>query len=342
MTQMSDRVPWAPGSVEDLIRDPGTRGVLMAASRDPDAKLTFVVPAAGVGDRSRAALAIKIPATPVAGAAVEREGRMLVELRRSHLAELACTVPRYVESRQVHGLPVLVCTALPGTPMSVGYHQPLHTARPQLVRDDFAIAGGWLRRFQELTSHGEAPVAWAADVAADLRRRWDGHPRLRWALRRLEATGERLDGRVTAHTAVHGDFWFGNLLVRGGAVTGVVDWEAGRPSGSPLPDLARFALSYSLYLDRHTHPGHRVLGHPRLRRDGFAPGITYALHGHGWLPRTVRGFLESGLDALGLPPTLWYDVALVGVGDVAASANDDTFGNGHLELLADLPLRSEA
>ena len=78
---------------------------------------------------------------------------------------------------------------------------------------------------------------------------------------------------------MHGDFWFGNLLVAGDAVTGVVDWENGGVTGCPLRDLARFPLSYSLYLDRHTRPGHRVLGHRRLRRAGFGPGVRYALLG---------------------------------------------------------------
>jgi hypothetical protein len=116
-----------------------------------------------------------------------------------------------------------------------------------------------------------------------------------------------------------------------------VDWEAGCPSGSPLRDLARFALSYSLYLDRHARPGHRVHGHRGLRRTGFAPGVSFALLGSGWLPQETRTFLADGLEWLALPRSLWYDVALCGIGEVAATANDDDFGVGHLELLASLP-----
>ena len=62
---------------------------------------------------------------------------------------------------------------------------------------------------------------------------------------------------------MHGDFWFGNLLTRDGVVSGVVDWEHAAAQGSPLRDAVRFVLSYSLYLDRHTRPGRRVLGHRR-------------------------------------------------------------------------------
>jgi hypothetical protein len=329
-----------PRPAEELLQDPQIRGVLMAASRDPDAKLTFVVPPppTGLDGRRRDGLVVKVPSTHVAGAAVEREGRMLVTLRRAGLGALADTVPRYVESRQVDGRPVLVCTALPGTPMSISYHQPFHTALPSLVRADYAAAAAWLRQFQDLTSCGTELVTWGTDMAEELRRRWDGDPLLPAALDRLDHAQRRMDGQRTLRTAVHGDFWFGNLLITRGAVSGVVDWEAGTPSGSPLTDLARFALSYSLYLDRHTRPGHRVLGHRGLRRTGFAPGVTHALLDDGWYPDLVRGFLSEGLRDLGLPVSLWYDVALVGLADVAASANHDDFGHGHLKLLAELPL----
>jgi hypothetical protein len=56
------------------------------------------------------------------------------------------------------------------------------------------------------------------------------------------------------------------------------------------------------------------------------------------MPNLVRSFLRDGLAALGLPPELWYSAALVGLGEVAALANDDDFGSSHLELLASLPL----
>ncbi len=98
--------------------------------------------------------------------------------------------------------------------------------------------------------------------------------------------------------------------------------------------MARFALSYCLYLDRHTRPGHRVAGHPGLRRSGFGSGVRYGLLGTAWLPVLVRRFLADGLGDLGLPRGLWYDVALAGLGEIAAGANDEDFGADHLSLLA--------
>ena len=78
-------------------------------------------------------------------------------------------------------------------------------------------------------------------------------------------------------------------------------------------------------------------GHDGLRRGGFGAGIRYGLLEAGWLPDLVRLYLRTGIDALGLPPALWYGAALAGLGEIAATANDDEFAANHLELLADLP-----
>jgi Phosphotransferase enzyme family len=330
---MTGAADWTSRSVQDLLADPRSRGVLIAASKDPDAKLTFIVTPPCRDGRHGGALepiAVKIPTTATAGAAVEHEGRMLVYLRRCHLGPIARIVPRYVEMLHLGDRPVLVSTAMTGTPMSAAYHGWMHTARPRAVAADLALAADWLRRFQSATATGAAPLTWAAEVADAVAGRWDGHPALPAALERLTASDECMREVRVRRTAVHGDFWFGNVLVTGPDVTGVVDWEAGAPEGWPLRDLVRFALSYSLYLDRHT----------RLRRNGFAPGIGYALLGRGWYPRQLRSFVAEGLDRAAVPSTLWYAAALTGIGEVAATANDDGFGGGHLELLAGLPLRA--
>jgi hypothetical protein len=321
----------------ELLEVSGARGVLLAASRDPDAKLTYLVPTGLPGRLRGAPVAVKIPVSAGAAAAVERERRVLVELGSMSLGALGETVPRCAGALQVGGRSALVATALPGTPMSVGYHQWRHTARADRVDDDFRLAGAWLSEFQRQTSTGSAPVTWAADAGESLRARWGDDPSLAVVLGHLRAAQRDFAGCLAHTTAVHGDYWFGNLLVHHGELSGVIDWENGSSAGLPLCDLARFALSYSLYLDRHTRPGHRVPGHPRLRRLGFAPGIRYTLLDHGWMPATVRSFLREGLVRLGLSPSLWYDVALVGIAEVAATANDDEFGRSHLRLLAELP-----
>jgi hypothetical protein len=310
-------------------------GVMIAASRDPDAKLAFLT----APHRGREALVVKVPTTPAAARAVENEARLLVELRRQQLGDLAPKLPRYVGTVEVDGLRALVATRLPATPMSVSYHRWLHTAIPRRVRRDFAMAGAFLAALQDRTSGPVEALVWPGTVIDGVQGRWDGDASLPRALSVLEGARERLEKYRLPRVAVHGDYWFGNLLASGECVTGVVDWEAGELDGCPLADLARFALSYSLYLDRHTRVGSTVRGHRGLRREGFGPGVRYGLCGSSWYSRVVRDFLAGGLRRLGLPGSLWYDVAIIGLGDIARSANDDEFGRGHLEILAGLPAR---
>lgn len=322
-------------TTDELLSGAG-RGVLLSMSKDPDAKVTFVTTA---GDPRHHRVAVKVGTTPRASLAVETEGRALVGLRRRPLGRLHDTIPRYVNSFRDGSTAVLVSSIVPGVPMSVAYHQWLHTARPEPVRADFRRAWRWLRTFQQHTAGPSSPVTWAEAVRDDVAGRWDGHPQLPHALGRLDAAAEMLRGCVTPTSAVHGDFWFGNVLVTGDDVSGVIDWESAAMSGCPLRDLARFALSYSLYLDRHTRPGHRVLGHPGLRRSGFGNGIRYALLGPSWLSVTVRDFLATGSADLGLTRGHWYAVGITGLGEIAASANSEAFGADHLGLLARLPTR---
>jgi hypothetical protein len=329
---------WTRRPASQLLDRPEASGVLINASRDPDAKLTFLITGRHCG--SGEPRVVKIPATAAAGDAVDHEGRMLVEVRRQGLGRLAATVPRYVESLAIEGRPVLIATAVPGTPMSIGYHRWPHTARPSAVRADFDAAFTWLQGFQASTAGVDARVDWPAQVLDAVRGRWDGHPALWDAVVRLKAARDSLSGSRCPSTAVHGDFWFGNLLLQDGAVSGVVDWEHASPRGCPLRDAARFVLSYALYLDRHTRPGGRVLGHPGLRRSGFGAGTAYGLCAAGWFPDLVRRTLARDLDGLGVDPRAWYAVALSGIGEIAAGANDDEFGASHLRLLASLPVHA--
>jgi hypothetical protein len=142
-----------------------------------------------------------------------------------------------------------------------------------------------------------------------------------------------LRAQNTPRTAVHGDYWFGNLLVEDGHLVGVVDWEAGELAGEPLRDVARFAVSYSLYLDRHTSPGKAVAGHRGLRAGEWGAGLAYALAGTGWYGRLLHEFCGSALARLGADPNLAPDVLLAGIADVVATADHDEFAASHLELL---------
>ncbi|GAB3255513.1 hypothetical protein GCM10027425_15630 [Alteromonas gracilis] len=309
-------------------------GLLMCASRDTDAKLTWI----STGPEP---LAVKVPVTRAAGAAVRAEGEALSALASLPLGDLAATVPVVRGTPVWEGLPVLVTTALPGTSMAATYHRWRHTARRSRVRRDLALAGGWLADLQTRTITGHGRDDWPARTAGAVAGRWDGTESVRPALVRLTAAAQRLERLHLPVTAVHGDFWFGNVLLRDGRVSGVVDWEAGGGAGSPLRDLARFALSYSLYLDRHTVVGGRVAGHRGLRRAGAEATMRHALLSRSWYAEEVRAFLRAGLRRLGQPEEAWYDVALVGLGEVAAHAGEDDFAEDHLRVLGALPARPD-
>jgi hypothetical protein len=170
-------------------------------------------------------------------------------------------------------------------------------------------------------------------VAERIAARWPGDQRAAALAEQLGPLAARLASARTPRTVVHGDFWAGNLLLTGGTVTGVVDWAAGELAAEPLRDVARFALSYALYLDRHTRPGHRVAGHPGLRASGWGAGIEYAIISRGWFGALVRGFVGSALARLGAGPELCRDVLLAGLAEVAATADHPDFAARHRDLL---------
>lgn len=332
---------YQPRSLRSLLDAPGTRTLTLAMSKDHDAKVSVLVLRPG---DTAPSLAAKIATTPAAEAAVEREGRLLVELRRLGLRPVIGTIPRFVEMRQHEGHLVLVASAVPGVPLSRLYNSWRHPSRERSVAADFSLAADWLARLQDTSASAPAPVDLLAGAAERIIAR-TGDELTRRTLaatvaERVADQHDRLARFSTPRTVVHGDFWFGNLLVDPGrrTVTGVVDWEQGEVRGEPLRDLGRFAVSYSLYLDRHTPRGRPVVGHHGLRADHQCAGLRYAVTRRGWYPDLVRRFLEAGLRRLGLPESAWYQLAWAAIADVAATAVDDEFAWRHVELLRDLPV----
>jgi hypothetical protein len=276
----------------------------------------------------------KVPTTDVAARSVEREAAQLTEVGTRPLGPVGTTIPKVVATVEHRGRSVLVMTAMPGQSMLAAYHSWRHTARREAVAADFAAAGGWLAGLQRTTAGTEqASLARMLDgVASSLGRRFGGQPGTEGDLAGLAGLADRLAGHSVPQPVVHGDFWPGNLLVDRGEVLGVIDWEAARPAGSPVSDLARFATSYSLYLDRHTRPGRRVAGHPGLRAGRWGAGVEYAVDGTGWYPDLVRSFVMSGLERLGVPPSCWRDVLLADLAATAATTDHDEFARRHLLL----------
>ncbi|MFY9577995.1 MAG: aminoglycoside phosphotransferase family protein [Gaiellaceae bacterium] len=315
------------------MRASGLHSLVLGASKDANAKITVLLVSAGTG---RPVFAIKAPTTDASARAVEAEVHVLRELERFRLGQLLATIPRVVDVVEFDGRTAAVMTAVPGIPMTTSYLQWRHTRSAARVAADFAAVGAWIADFQLATSGELATLDMDGGVSKRLRSRFSEEKDLDADLEQLTAIYDRLGSNRVPRTAVHGDFWSGNLLLDGGRVTGTIDWEAGSPVGEPVRDLVRFALGYALYLDRRTRVGRRVAGHPGLVAGSWGAGVPYALGGSGWFPECFRGFVRDGLVRLGASPESWHDAALAGIAEVAAFTDDEAFARSHLELLRSL------
>ena len=243
-----------PRTLAAFIDQAGGRAACLAMSRDPNAKVTILLFPPGA---ARPAYVAKVPTTDAAARSVEREAAQLAEVGGRVPGPVNATIPKVVATIEHLGRPVLVMTALPGQSMLAAYHSWRHTARREAVAADFAAAGGWLAGlYGAAAGSGHASLAQLLDgVPDELSRRFGSQPGADADLADLAALRGRLADHRTPQSVVHGDFWPGNLLVDRGRVLGVIDWEHACLAGSPARDLARFATSYSLYLDRHTRQG---------------------------------------------------------------------------------------
>ncbi|HZT14943.1 MAG TPA: phosphotransferase [Gaiellaceae bacterium] len=316
-------------SLWELLERTGLAPIVVGVSKDANAKVTLILVSPESG---RPELVVKAPTTATAARAVERETRMLRAIRPGLPERLRATVPCPLQAVELDGERALVTTALAGSPMPTSYLRRGHTRDRSRVAGDLERAGAWLAELQDATAGEHAPVDVVHGVGDRLRERFADDARLGEVLDRLAEAGARLERATTPSTVVHGDFWFGNVLVTDGAVSGVVDWEFGEPVGEPLRDVVRFALSYALYLDRRTRPGRRVAGHPGLRAGSFGAAVEFAVAGEGWFPEQFRAFLRGGLRRLGASPDLWPELVLAGIAEIAARSDDDAFAAGHLDL----------
>ena len=316
-------------SLREFARGSGLQSLVIGISKDPNAKITVLLVSAVSG---RPVLAVKVPTTDVAARAVEAEERALLAIRQVAPRKVVDVIPRVVDAVEFDGKRATVVTAMPGIPMATSYIRRRHTATQALVAADFNAVETWLSELQSGTAGRPARMDMDGGVVARLRERFPDDVRFDADLDQLAEINDRLGRNETPRTAVHGDMWFGNVLLAGTQITGVVDWEACTTSGEPMRDLVRFAHMYALFLDRRTRPGRRVAGHPGLRADRWGAGVEFALDGAGWFPDLFRQFLERGLARLGAPAASWRDAAVAGIAEVAALTDDHDFARRHLEL----------
>jgi aminoglycoside phosphotransferase (APT) family kinase protein len=318
-------------SLSDLVDDARGRVVCLAMSKDPNAKVTVLLFRPGEDQPGYAA---KVPTTAVAARMVQREAMTLSSFDRERLGTLNVTIPQVAEVVEHGGWPVLVTTALTGRVMLASYHEWRHTARPSSVKADFDAAGRWLAEWHLHASTGKTNLGGMIEgVATEVTRRFGADSVTAEDIEHLFALRARLDGQRAGRGVVHGDFWMGNLLMRDGQVSGVIDWENSRPDGLLTRDLARFVIAYSLYLDRHTLSGRRVSGHAGLRAGEWGAGLDYAINGTGWYPELVHQFVADGLQRLGVARRCVRDVILAEIACIAAEADLPEFAKSHLGLL---------
>jgi aminoglycoside phosphotransferase len=334
-TTVMDKVPELLGdmppprpSLWEFVQASGLQSLVAAASRNPNAKITILLVSPVSG---QSVFAIKVPTTDAAARAIEAERRALVDLHRLG-PRVVETIPRIVDMVGFEGRPGIVMTAVQGTPMTSSYLRWRYTARYESVAMHFAAVGTWLADFQSETAGELAPLDMDGGVASRLSSRFSDDERVSDDLDRLDEIYANLRRSSVPRTAVHGDLWFGNVLLSGGRASGIVDWEEGATLGEPVRDLVRFAIMYALFLDRRTRAGRRVAGHPGLRAGDWGADVEYAVDGTGWFPELFRRFLRDGLARLGASPPSWRDAALAGIAEVAALTDHEEFARLHLEL----------
>jgi hypothetical protein len=129
----------------------------------------------------------------------------------------------------------------------------------------------------------------------------------------------RLRGTPVRLTVVHGDYWAGNVLVDGGRITGVVDWERAEIGGLPIWDPFKVVMDAAYHLDRYREiPRHGRAGLPHWGRLGpwegiadprCAVGVRAVLGDEGWLSELARDALVRAFVGAEIPLG-WIPVAV--------------------------------
>ena len=304
------------------------RLVVVAMSRDENPKAVVLAIPHG---HDTPAVAAKVALTPTAADAVRAEGANLDHVAALDPGCVGGSVPRCLAVHELPAATVLVTTVAAGRPMTVGYHSWRHTGRQRLVTADFAAADQWLGRLSSITG----PAGAEPDLAERIAARWP-HDDVAQLAAEACRRARRQVGPLRSGGVTHGDFWCGNLLSSRGAITGVIDWEHARFGQPGLWDRVRFALAYTLYLDRHHRAGTQVLGHPGLTAGTWGEPVRHLLRSSGWYSGVVSSFIGSSPGEPNVGPGWWRAALLVGLGEIAALSDHDEFARKHAHLLAEV------
>jgi hypothetical protein len=334
---------------------PPTRSAVVGLDRSDDAKVvSLLFDAAGT-----LVAAAKVARSRSGEQALVAERDALRAVGCTHSAGLAGTAPRALALFRAAGRLTLVQTPASGRPMSVDYYSVGHVSDPSAVAVDLAAAGDWLALLHRGTWGGRITVAEASRrwllPALESYRRDVADDRPERAL--FTAARTRVEAHAAATvpvTAVHGDFWMGNVLrERPRRVSAVVDWERSRVAGVPLVVVFKFPTSYGLYLDR-AEPWRRGRLPAHRGRDDvarlWAPhgdaanlvGFGYTYFGTGWFPALVRSFVTDQVRRLGVPSEVVGPFFVGFLAEQALAANTEDFRAGCRTILRAFAAEHEA
>ena len=224
---------------------------------------------------------VKVPSTAEGADSLRRQAAALDALHAEpRLCGWPGRLPRCLGQGEADGHYYCVEEALPGTPVTAAALRRagsgalvgaaadlignLHDRTAQQMRLDAATVDEWVAR----------PLRHIGGFLAG--RYGRGH-----ALERLGSQlTDALLGRTVRTCWIHGDFWPGNLLVSGTALTGVVDWDRASAGQLPLHDLLHVHV-LSRRLTAGDELGDVVL---RALRRGLAEAIDMPAESvAGWL-----------------------------------------------------------
>jgi aminoglycoside phosphotransferase (APT) family kinase protein len=274
-----------------------------SVTRTDTAVMVAVVGSRAAGQRR----VVKIPCTGEGAESLRRQAGVLAVLHdEPRLADWVAVAPRPRAAGTAGGHRYWVEDAVPGTPVAGTAARtlrdgPVFAAAVRLVE-------GLHARTEEASTVDRADVSlWVDQPLGRLAAYGAAHPRRRPDLPALRRLGARLTadlaGRRVRTSWIHGDYWAGNLLIRGTAVTGVVDWDRASAHQLPLQDLLHLTLfaerartggELGDVVARLLHPGATDrIGVPAAQLDvwcGGVPPVTAVLL--FWL-RHISLFIES-------------------------------------------------
>jgi SAM-dependent methyltransferase len=267
-------------------------------------------------------LVAKLPRYGGRSGSLDRESAAMERVCGSVTGPVRATLPRSLGIHRIGDAEVLLQTAVPGR------HLVADTASRRLRRSTLErqldLMLSWCLRMQaasgrpvvvdeELIASKLTPLA-EAGVA-----RLGGDPRVEALLGEALDRARGLVGTSLSLVVAHGDFWAGNVLVDGGRVSGVVDWERSSADDLPIWDPVKAVLDAAYHLDRYRAvPRRGPSGLPRWGELGpwqgtadprFGVGLRAALVDESWLADLARKVLTSAFTRAGIPLG-WLPVAV--------------------------------